>query len=125
MKSKTSTPLTLIAVALLTLATQPAYAAEAENVPPKPAASAASLSFKSLDTDKDRYLSLKEFTAKGLDDLAFRAADIDSDGRVDPDEYGTYSQLKANDPLKSGSGSVAPTKPGDSAPKPTRYPSGY
>ncbi|WP_310448515.1 EF-hand domain-containing protein [Thiobacillus sp.] len=125
MKSKTSTPPTLIAVALVGLALQPAYAAEAKSVPPTPAASAASLSFKTLDTDKDGYLSIKEFTAKGLDDLAFRAADIDSDGQVDPDEYGKYSQLKANDPLKSGSGNAAPTKPGDSAPKPTRYPSGY
>jgi len=123
MKSKTCTTPTLVAVALLGLALQPAYAAE--SAPPAQAASVASLSFKTLDTDKDGYLSMKEFTAKGLDDLAFRAADIDSDGRVDPGEYGKYSQLKANDPPKSGSGSDAPTKPGDSAPKPTRYPYGY
>ncbi len=106
MKSKTSTRPTLIAVALLGLALQPAYAAE--SVPPAQAASVAGLSFKTLDTDKDGYLSMKEFTAKGLDDLAFRAADVDNDGRVDPGEYAKYSQLKASDPLKPGSGSVAP-----------------
>lgn len=106
MKSKTNTKPTLIAVALLGLALQQAYAAG--SAPPAWAASAAGLSFKTLDTDKDGYLSMKEFTAKGLDDLAFRAADIDNDGRVDPGEYANYSQLKANDPLKSDSGSVAP-----------------
>ena len=106
MKSKTSTTPTLIVVALLGQALLPAYAAE--NAPPAPAASATSLSFKSLDTDKNGYLAIKEFTAKGLDDLAFRAADIDNDGRVDPDEYAKYSELKANDPLKSGSGNAAP-----------------
>jgi hypothetical protein len=106
MKSKTSTRKTLIAVVLLGLALQPAYAAE--SAPPAQAAAAAGLSFKTLDTDKDGYLSMKEFTAKGLDDLAFRAADVDNDGQVDPGEYAKYSQLKASDPLKPGSGSVAP-----------------
>ncbi|MDP2028486.1 MAG: hypothetical protein Q8K12_02500 [Thiobacillus sp.] len=119
MKSKTSTKPTLIAVVLLGLALQPAYAAE--SVPPAPAASTASLSFKTLDTDKDGYLSMKEFTAKGLDDLAFRAADVDSDGRVEPGEYAKYSQLKANDP-KSGSGPAKPEKPGVTVPKPAPSP---
>jgi hypothetical protein len=84
-----------------------------------------SVDFKTLDTNKDGYLSMQEFTAKGSDDLAFRAADINGDGQVDPGEYAKYSQLKATDPLKSGSGVAAPSKSGTTAPKPTRSPYGY
>lgn len=118
MTSKTSPHPTLIAVALLFgLTVGPA----AESAAPTPAASAENVSFKMLDTDKDGYLSIKEFTAKGLDDLAFRAADVDSDGLVEPAEYDKYIHLKANDP-KSGSGPAEPEKPGVTPPNPAPSP---
>ena len=123
MKSTPRTTQTLIAALLLGLVVQPACAAE--NASRTQGASMASVDFKTLDTNKDGYLSMQEFTAKGSDDLAFRAADINGDGQVDPDEYDKHRQLKAVDPLKPGAGAATPSKAGTAAPKPTRSPYGY
>ena len=54
-------------------------------------------SFKDHDGNKDGYLSLEEFKAKGKDDLAFRAADLDGDARLDRSEFDAYLARKAND----------------------------
>lgn len=53
--------------------------------------------FKKLDKNRDGYLSMEEFKATGKDNLAFKAADTDGDGRIDPDEYINYIQAKAAD----------------------------
>lgn len=58
--------------------------------------------FKDCDTDKDGFLSLDEFKAKGKDDLSFKAADINGDERIDPDEYEKYKAMKATDQPRSG-----------------------
>jgi hypothetical protein len=79
--------------------------------------------FRAYDTNRDGYLSLKEFQDKGLDELAFKAADIDGDARVDPDEHDQYLKAKAADRLKSGSGAAAQPKP--AVPKPAQPPVGY
>jgi hypothetical protein len=123
MKPKSNPNPTLIVAVLLGLALQPAYAAEGDS--PTTGTSMTSVDFKTLDTNKDGYLSMQEFTAKGSDDLAFRAADINGDGQVDPGEYDKHRQLKAVDPLKSGAGTATPSKAGTAAPKPTRSPYGY
>lgn len=68
-------------------------------------------SFKDHDTDKNGYLSLAEFESRGKDELAFRAADIDGDERIDPEEFDKYLTRKATDP-RSGSG-PAPSPSGD------------
>lgn len=76
---------------LLGAAMLPAYAADQKG----PSGSAPS--FKDHDGNKDGYLSLDEFKAKGKDDLAFRAADIDGDARLDRSEFDAYLARKAND----------------------------
>jgi hypothetical protein len=124
MKSETRTNPRLMAAMLLGLVVQTACATDGGQTPPSP--SPANVNFKTLDTNKNNNLSIEEFTAKGgLDDLAFRAADVNSDGQVDPDEYDKYKQLKKNDPLTSGSGNTEPAKPGGSPsktpPSPSRY----
>ena len=58
--------------------------------------------FEDCDTDKDGFLSLEEFKAKGKDDLSFKAADINGDQRIDPDEYEKYKAMKATDQPRSG-----------------------
>jgi Ca2+-binding EF-hand superfamily protein len=60
------------------------------------------LSFKDFDANKDGYLSLNEFEAKGKDELAFNAADLNGDKRVDPNEFGRYLARKATDQSKPG-----------------------
>jgi Ca2+-binding EF-hand superfamily protein len=53
--------------------------------------------FKVYDTDRNAYLSMQEFLAQGKDDLAFKAADIDGDGRVDRDEFSRYVEAQASE----------------------------
>ena len=53
--------------------------------------------FKILDKNGDRYLSMQEFMVAGKDDLAFKAADADGDGRIDMDEYVNHIEAKAAD----------------------------
>lgn len=53
--------------------------------------------FKKLDKNGDGYLSMLEFKAAGKDDLAFKAADADGDGRIDMDEYASHIEAKAAD----------------------------
>lgn len=66
------------------------------------------MSFKDVDANKDGYLSLSEFKAKGKDELAFKAADLNGDEQVDPDEFGKYLARKAADTPKSGAGQPKP-----------------
>jgi hypothetical protein len=55
---------------------------------------------------------------KGKDDLAFKAADINGDEQVDPEEFDKYLTKKATDQPKSESGAGG-------QPKPAQPPSGY
>lgn len=59
--------------------------------------------FGDFDTDKDNYLSLDEFEAQGKDELAFKAADLDSDQRVDREEFSRYQAKKSQDKARSDS----------------------
>ena len=77
MKPGISKSLAPFAALLLGAATLPAYAGSGK-------------SFKDFDSNKDGYLSLEECKAKGKDDLAFKAADINGDQQVDPDEFVKY-----------------------------------
>lgn len=79
----------------------PAYAADDMSKPDKSKATS-EMRFKDCDTDKDGFLSLDEFKAKGKDDLSFKAADINGDERIDPDEYEKYKAMKATDQPRSG-----------------------
>lgn len=93
----------LVGVALL-----PAYAAGDRKA----------MSFQDFDANKDGYLSVDEFEAKGKDNLAFKAADINGDEQVDPSEFDQYLTKKASDQPK--------TEPGATMqPKPAQPPSGY
>lgn len=92
MTSETRNPLTRLAVPLLAIMFLPAYAW-------------AGASFKDHDTNKDGYLSLAEFESRDKDELAFKAADINGDERVDPEEFDKYLTRKATDP-RSGSGAA-------------------
>lgn len=51
------------------------------------AGGSASAQFKSLDTDQDGYVSVKEATAHGELFNAFRTFDKDQDGRLSPAEF--------------------------------------
>jgi hypothetical protein len=103
MKSGTRITQTLAAL-LLGVAMLPAYASES------------GVSFKDVDADKNGFLSLDEFKEKGMDDLAFRAADTNGDGQVDPDEYDKYLTLKAGEQPSSESGPGGQAKPAQTAP---------
>lgn len=107
--SKTKTRLTAL---LLGAAILPAYSGDPKAAP-EPGAS-----FKDYDANRDGYLSVKEFKAKGLDDLAFKAADINGDEQVEPGEFDKYLTKKATDQPKSESGATG-------QPKPVQPPSGY
>jgi hypothetical protein len=72
-------------------------------------------SFKDLDTDKNGFLLLEEFEAKGMDNLTLKAADIDGDGSVKPDEYARYLKALAADQAQTGTSKHSPT---GSAPEP-------
>lgn len=79
----------------------PAYAAADMHKADKSKATS-EMRFKDCDSDKDGFLSLEEFKAKGKDDLSFKAADINGDERIDPDEYEKYKAMKAADQPRSG-----------------------
>lgn len=83
-----------LAALLLGIAMSSAYAVD------KMGMSESGQSFKDHDGNKDGYLSLEEFKAKGKDDLAFKAADIDGDERLDRSEFDKYLIRKANDQSK-------------------------
>jgi len=112
MKPATSKTKSRLAALLLGVAVLPAYAVDRKEMPE------AGKSFKDCDTNKDGYLSLDEFKAKGKDDLAFKAADINGDERLDQDEFDKYRVRKATDQPKPESGA-----PGQ--PKPAQPPAGY
>lgn len=108
MKSGTRKTQARLAALLLGVAMLPAYAAGDRKA----------MSFKDVDTNKDGYLSLDEFKAKGKDDLAFKAADINGDEQVDPSEFDKYRAKKASDQPKPEPGTTV-------QPKPAQPPSGY
>ncbi len=58
--------------------------------------------FKTADGNGDGHLSLAEFKALNLDDLAFHAADSDGDGSVSPGKYDRYAQARAADRAQTG-----------------------
>jgi len=91
MKSGISKTQTRLAALLLGIAVLPACAGDGKEMPES------SMSFKDHDTNKDGHISLEEFKNNGKDDLAFRAADINGDEQVDPDEFDKYLTRKAND----------------------------
>jgi hypothetical protein len=83
----------------------PAYAWDRKGMPES------GMSFKDYDANKNGYLSLDEFKGKGKDDLAFKAADINGDEQVDPEEFDKYLTKKATDQPKSESGASGQPKP--------------
>ena len=83
-----------LAALLLGTAMSSAYAVDQNGM------SESGQSFKDHDNNKDGYLSLEEFKAKGKDDLAFKAADINGDERLDRSEFDKYLIRKANDQSK-------------------------
>lgn len=105
MKSRISTFSARLAAVLLGLAMLPAHGGGG-----KPGGMPA---FGDLDTDKDSYLSLEEFQNYGKDELAFKAADLNGDQRIDREEFARYQAKKASDKAdtqspsgsESGSGS--------------------
>ena len=105
MKSGTRKTGSRLAALLLGAAMLPAYAVDHKEM------TESGQSFKDHDRNKDGYLSLEEFKAKGKDDLAFKAADIDGDERLDRREFDKYLVRKANDQSKPGSGSTGQPKP--------------
>jgi len=112
---------TLIPALLVCLSALPAHAADrkTDSKSNKAAVDAASQRFMAYDKDKDGFLSLAEFKAHGLDELAFKAADIDGDGRIDPGEFIAYVKaLKEDGPTPDGA--IAP-----SAAKPDQPASGH
>ena len=91
MKSGTRKTRSRLAALLLGTAMSSAYAVDQKGM------SESGQSFQDHDGNKDGYLSLEEFKAKGKDDLAFKAADIDGDERLDRSEFDKYLIRKAND----------------------------
>ena len=98
MKSGTRKPHTQLAALLLGVVMLPAYAGDRKGMPES------AMSLKDYDANKDGYLSLDEFKAKGKDELAFKAADINGDEQVDPDEFEKYRVRKATDPKSAPTG---------------------
>lgn len=109
---KSGTSKTRLAALLLGVAMWPAYAVDRSGMPES------GMSFKDYDTNKDGYLSLDEFNAKGKDDLAFKAADTNGDERLDPSEFDQYLTRKASDQAKPEPGPAGQPKP---APPPSGY----
>ena len=83
MKHHANQARTCLVALLLGITMPPAHADE-------PAGREPCGSFEAHDTDRNGFLSMEEFKIDGKDDLAFRAADINGDERVDPDEFGKY-----------------------------------
>ncbi len=109
MKSGISKTQTRLAALLLGIAMLPAYAGDRKGMPES------GMSFKDHDTNSDGHLTVEEFKDKSKDDLAFKAADINGDEQVDPEEFDKYLIKKATDQPKSETGQ----------PKPAQPPSGY
>ncbi len=98
MKIRISKTMTRLAALLLGVVVVPTYAA----------GDLTGMSFKDFDANKDGYLSQDEFKAKGKDDLAFKAADLNGDERLDPSEFDKYKARKAGDQPKSEPGAIQP-----------------
>jgi hypothetical protein len=80
-------PLTLAGALLLAILAVPVSAEE-------PAASAGTPTFGQVDHNHDSTLSLKEMRDVGMDDLAFRAMDLNGDGNISREEYARYRALQ-------------------------------
>lgn len=85
----------VLALSVAGLALPPAMAVAAETA--MPAAPEVRQDFDRADTDRDGYLSSKEGldyvgTSLRLDDLAFKAADTNGDGRLSPEEFAGYAK---------------------------------
>jgi hypothetical protein len=109
---KSGTFKTRLAALLMGVAMWPACAVDRNGMPES------GMAFKDYDTNKDGFLSLDEFNAKGKDDLAFKAADINGDEQLDPGEFDQYLTRKASDQAKPEPGAAG-------QPKPPKPPSGY
>jgi hypothetical protein len=112
MKSGISKTQTRLAALLLGIAMLPAYAGDRKGMPES------GMSFKDHDTNNDGHLTVEEFKNNSKDDLAFKAADINGDEQVDPEEFDKYLIKKATDQPKSEPGATG-------QPKPAQPPSGY
>jgi hypothetical protein len=125
MKTETGKTKTLFVALLLGVSLLPAYAEYRPGSKQETSeeTSEAAVRFKALDTDKNGFLSLEEFKAKGMDDLTFKASDTNGDGSVEPDEYASYLKARAADQSKAGTADQprpadAPlSKPADAPPK--------
>lgn len=106
MKPGTKKIQTRLAALLLGVAMLPAYATGDRTA----------MSFKDFDTNRDGHLSLDEFKAQGKDDLAFKAADINGDEQLDPEEFDKYLTKKASDQPKAEPGATMQPKPAQPSP---------
>lgn len=79
----------------------PPVVSVADNSPCAKSLSELRQDFRTYDKDGKGNLSMEEFEALGKDDLAFRAADLDSDGQVDASEFIQYCEAKAADKERS------------------------
>lgn len=116
MKTNANLIKTLIPALLVCLSALPAHSADRKTdvKSNKATMDAVSQRFMSYDKDKDGFLSLAEFKAQGLDELAFKAADINGDGRIDPAEFVAYVKAEKADgpkPERASAPSPSPSKP--------------
>lgn len=78
--------------------------ADAREAAGQAAVSTVKTEFGKIDTSGDGNISLPELIASGMDDLAFRAMDINGDGSLSADEYARRQAL-------DGQPAGAPAKP--------------
>lgn len=92
----------LLVLAAIGLTLPPTMAVSAETE--TKAAAGVMRDFNRADQDRDGYLSSKEGldyvgTSLTLDDLAFKAADTNGDGRLSPEEFASHAEAKRAETL--------------------------